>query len=267
MDIITKADALSAGLARYFTGIACANGHIAERHIKGGGCIQCVADGNRRNSTTESGIDARLRAHSKYRSKPEVKPRRAEQSKEYASRPEVKARQREQRRINRQRPEWKERNAKLRANPARKSAEKLRQSSSEYRAIKSARAKKRRSDPAHRADVARYMRERRSDPFFAMVHRLRSRCRSMLKAKGYKKRTRTEEMLGAPLEDCLKIIERQFLPGMGWRNKNLWHLDHIIPLSSAESVEHLESLCRISNIRPMWAMDNQKKSAKILSLL
>ena len=267
MEIITKADALSAGFARYFTGVACANGHVSERYVKGGGCTQCVADGNRRNSSTESGIDARLRAHAKYRSKPEVKSRRAEQSKEYASRPEIKSRLREQKRINGQKPEQKERNAKLRSNPARKATEKLRQSSPEYKARKSARAKERRSDPAHRANVASYMRGRRSDPFFAMVHRLRSRCRGVLKAKGYKKRTKTEEMLGAPLDDCLKIIEKQFLPSMGWHNKNLWHLDHIIPLASAESVEHLESLCRISNIRPMWAVENQKKSSKILSLL
>ncbi len=41
MVIIGKAAAKSAGLPRYFTGVACENGHIAERRTKGGACVLC----------------------------------------------------------------------------------------------------------------------------------------------------------------------------------------------------------------------------------
>lgn len=40
-------DAASAGRTRYFTGEPCRNGHIAERFVSSGGCIECVAGANR----------------------------------------------------------------------------------------------------------------------------------------------------------------------------------------------------------------------------
>lgn len=40
MEIITRKQALEQGLKRYFTGKACKNGHVAERHICGN-CVSC----------------------------------------------------------------------------------------------------------------------------------------------------------------------------------------------------------------------------------
>jgi hypothetical protein len=42
MQIITRYDALTAGLARYFSGIACKRGHIAERYAINSGCVICI---------------------------------------------------------------------------------------------------------------------------------------------------------------------------------------------------------------------------------
>lgn len=53
LKIITKQEAKAAGLKRFFTGEACRNGHIAERHIYGGNpCCTCAMD--RRNGNKEA---------------------------------------------------------------------------------------------------------------------------------------------------------------------------------------------------------------------
>jgi len=41
MKIITRAEARSAGLPRYFTGKPCKRGHISERRTAGGNCLTC----------------------------------------------------------------------------------------------------------------------------------------------------------------------------------------------------------------------------------
>ena len=66
------------------------------------------------------------------------------------------------------------------------------------------------------------------------------------------------------LLDCthariIKHIEKQFQPGMTWFNHGHWHLDHIIPLSSARTDKQLEMLFRWKNVRPLWAEANLKK--------
>jgi hypothetical protein len=41
-----------------------------------------------------------------------------------------------------------------------------------------------------------------------------------------------------------------------------WHLDHIVPISTAKSEEDVKQLSHYSNIQPLWAEDNLKKSNK-----
>ena len=53
---------------------------------------------------------------------------------------------------------------------------------------------------------------------------------------------------------------------MAWENYGYygWHIDHIIPLSSAKTEEELYKLSHFTNLQPMGASDNRKKGAKIL---
>lgn len=39
---ITLAEAIARGLSRYFTGRPCARGHVAERYVPNGGCVECA---------------------------------------------------------------------------------------------------------------------------------------------------------------------------------------------------------------------------------
>jgi hypothetical protein len=63
----------------------------------------------------------------------------------------------------------------------------------------------------------------------------------------------------------LKIyLEEKFIDGMSWENQGKWHIDHILPLSSATNEDELYKLCHFTNLQPMWATDNIRKGAKII---
>ena len=109
-----------------------------------------------------------------------------------------------------------------------------------------------------------YQKERRKvDPLFKMTHNLRVRTSQAFKNNGYTKNTKTQEMLGVNWGICKAHIERQFTKGMSWSNYGNWHIDHIIPLASANTEQELKKLCHYSNLQPLWEADNLIKSAKV----
>lgn len=103
------------------------------------------------------------------------------------------------------------------------------------------------------------------DPIFATKGRVRTRIRTFLKSNGYSKLSKTQEILGCDWNHLKTHLESKFVDGMSWENLRLWHIDHIIPLASAKSVEEVVRLCHYTNLQPLWAEDNMKKSDKILS--
>ena len=114
----------------------------------------------------------------------------------------------------------------------------------------------------------RYHRERnkikrKTDPVYRLKESLRSRTKNAIKKKGYKKGSKTEELLGAPYVIVSKHIERQFIKGMNWDNYGEWHIDHIVPLASAITEEEIFKLCHYRNLQPLWASDNILKGCKI----
>ena len=109
-------------------------------------------------------------------------------------------------------------------------------------------------------------RKKIEDPIYAMTDRIRSRTAMAFKNNGFKKQSRTEKMLGCTFKQFTKHIEWQFTDGMSWDNRSEWHLDHIIPLSCATTIEGLEKLSHYTNIRPLWAADNLAKSNNLVLL-
>lgn len=107
-------------------------------------------------------------------------------------------------------------------------------------------------------------RKKIEDPIYAMTERIRSRTAMAFKNKGFKKQSRTEKMLGCTFNQFSKHIERQFTDGMSWENRSEWHLDHIVPLSCATTIEGLEKLSHYKNIRPLWAAENLSKSDNLV---
>jgi hypothetical protein len=52
---------------------------------------------------------------------------------------------------------------------------------------------------------------------------------------------------------------------MSWDNYGEWHIDHIIPLASADTEEEVLKLYHYTNLQPLWAIDNIRKGSKIIS--
>jgi hypothetical protein len=44
MEIVTRKDAVSKGLSKYFTGVACRNGHVAPRYTQSATCEECIRE-------------------------------------------------------------------------------------------------------------------------------------------------------------------------------------------------------------------------------
>ena len=74
----------------------------------------------------------------------------------------------------------------------------------------------------------------------------------------------TFEIVGCSPQFLKEHLESQFIDGMTWENRSEWHIDHIIPLSSAKTEDEVYMLCHYKNLQPLWAEDNLKKSNKIL---
>jgi hypothetical protein len=117
----------------------------------------------------------------------------------------------------------------------------------------------------NREHINQYKKERyHSDPLYNLMCKLRSRTTNAFKAKGWKKDSSTQKMLGCDWETLKIHMESQFKDGMSWDNKGEWHDDHIIPLDCARDEEEMKKLCHYTNLRPMWGPENQSKSNKVL---
>lgn len=105
---------------------------------------------------------------------------------------------------------------------------------------------------------------KKNDEVFKLVMGMRSRIWKYLTLLNITKKNRTFEIVGCTPQQLKEHLESQFTGGMTWENRSEWHIDHIIPLSSAKTEEELYKLCHYTNLQPLWAEENLKKSNKIL---
>lgn len=106
----------------------------------------------------------------------------------------------------------------------------------------------------------------KDDTLFRLVTIMRARTILFFKTKNTKKKSSTFDIIGCSPEFLREYLEKQFTEGMSWDNQGKygWHIDHIIPLSSSKNEEEIYKLCYYTNLQPLWAEDNLKKSNKIL---
>lgn len=107
---------------------------------------------------------------------------------------------------------------------------------------------------------------RKTDIFFKFKTNVRNRIREFLKTKNINKKNKTFDIVGCSPNYLREHIEKQFLEGMNWENYGFygWHIDHKITLSSAKNEEEILKLFHYTNLQPLWAEDNLKKSNKII---
>jgi hypothetical protein len=103
---------------------------------------------------------------------------------------------------------------------------------------------------------------RKTDPNFRLRLTISSHLRRIVKAGGVKEAT-SMAYVGCTVAQLRKHLERQFLSGMTWRNHGEWHIDHIIPLAAFDFAgfpAQIKQAQHYTNLRPMWATDNMRKS-------
>ena len=107
---------------------------------------------------------------------------------------------------------------------------------------------------------------RKNDETFKMWEYIRNRTRHYIRIKNITKKNKTFDIVGCTPEFLKEHIETQFKQGMTWENYGFygWHIDHVIPLSSARNEEELYKLCHYTNLQPLWANENLSKGSKIL---
>jgi hypothetical protein len=110
----------------------------------------------------------------------------------------------------------------------------------------------------------RRKKRRKIDSLYKLRESCRSRVYCFLKNKRLTKKYHFSEYIGCNVKSLKIHIEKQFMRGMTWRNHGKWHIDHIIPLSSAKTEEAIYKLCHYTNLQPLWAKDNLIKGNKIL---
>jgi hypothetical protein len=119
----------------------------------------------------------------------------------------------------------------------------------------------------NRDKVNEYIKTKKEkNPLFRVELNIRGRMKQYLKQKNITQKNKTYDIVGIEINDLKKHIEKQFTKGMNWENYGMygWHIDHIIPLCSANDENELLKLFHYTNLQPLWAEDNLKKNGKIL---
>jgi hypothetical protein len=73
-----------------------------------------------------------------------------------------------------------------------------------------------------------------------------------------------EYVLGCNIDFFRDYLESLFLPGMSWANRSEWHIDHITPAKNFDLsiLADIKKCFTYGNFRPLWKVDNLRKSAK-----
>lgn len=115
--------------------------------------------------------------------------------------------------------------------------------------------------------VKKYLYEKnKNDLLYNLIRKCRSRLLQFLKTRNITKKNKTFEIIGCTPLELKEHLEKKFVEGMSWENRSEWHIDHIIPLSSAKTEEEIYKLCHYTNLQPLWASENMKKSNKLLTI-
>jgi len=78
------------------------------------------------------------------------------------------------------------------------------------------------------------------------------------------KNSTSYNLTGCSWEHLRLYLESLFVDGMTWDNYGQWHIDHIKPCCSFDltNIEQQKLCFHYTNLQPLWAIDNLKKSGK-----
>jgi hypothetical protein len=116
----------------------------------------------------------------------------------------------------------------------------------------------------NRAKVNETARRYLQNPLNRLLARHRCRVAAALKRVACWRRGRTVDLLGCSIDFYKDYLEKLFVPGMSWANRNLWHIDHITAVSKFDlsTEQGQKAAFRYTNTQPLWASDNLRKGAR-----
>jgi hypothetical protein len=283
--IVSRNLAASRGLKRFFTGEACKHAHIAERYVLNGNCVECATRASRNAKgkhprhaselpplplTTLIGNAVRDATLPEWEIVSREEAKSAGQKRFFTGKLCDKGHMSPQYVHNMECVECSaERKRNRYATDAefrRKyiSRETERNRRPEVRSKRNASA---RDYYKTREFLDKVLERLRTDNKYYLVNRIKTLLRNSLKKRGFKKGTKLEAILGCSKDFFVRHIERQFLAGMSWKNRSQWHLDHIVALTTANTVDDIIALFHHTNLRPVWAHENWAKGAKPMFLI
>jgi hypothetical protein len=106
---------------------------------------------------------------------------------------------------------------------------------------------------------------RSNDIIYRIKENIRCRISLSIKGKGFKKKSKTYTIIGCEYSELKSYLESKFENWMNWENYGLyngelnygWDIDHIIPLSSAQTEEDIIKLNHFTNLQPLCSKVNR----------
>lgn len=107
---------------------------------------------------------------------------------------------------------------------------------------------------------------RKNDELYRLAENIRVAIIQTIKRNGFKKKCRTQTILGCSFDEFKTHIESQWESWMSWENYGKyekdkynvgWDIDHITPISSAKTEEDLYKLNHYTNLQPLCSKVNR----------
>ncbi len=231
LTIISRKEAKISGLKRYFTGRPCKHGHITQRDVVNGTCIECTRDWARKNPE-------RVKQYS-YEYYHENREAILAKVKEYFATETGRATQKRTRDKNRDK-----RNA--RAQMVRNPEKEAQRWQEWYERI-----------------GREHIRLRRQTNLSArLANQLRCRLNMAIRGNANRAGSAVKD-LGCSTEALRCHLESQFVFGMTWENWGIeWEVDHIKPLGLFDLTDRQQFLeaCHYTNLQPLFVGDHRIKT-------
>lgn len=243
--IISRADAIAQGLKRYFTGMPCALGHIAQRNV--GTNNECIACKRIRDKAYGERTKAKKAEYDRqYRILNDARLRTAKAEYRDKNKDAQKARH----------AAWSAANAEHRRE--------YREANKEKRNAQKRAWYEKNKRHARRYSVDYNRRKKLEDLGYKLRQNLRIRLATAVR-EGAKAGSAVSD-LGCTIDELKSYLEAKFTDGMTWGNwgRKGWHIDHKKPLAAYDltDADQVKEACHYTNLQPLWWRDNIAKGAR-----
>lgn len=109
----------------------------------------------------------------------------------------------------------------------------------------------------------RELKRKEKDNIYKLKCNIRGMIKNSFRRRGFKKKQKGEEIYGCSvnelIEHLIKTYENNYNEKWDWKYLKNVHVDHIIPLASANTEEDVKKLCHYTNLQLLKAKDNLNK--------